>query len=555
MEPGQLNETAVLETRGLPDVLNRAERDFVALGIAAAALIMFVGTGGEVLPQIYRAMINGDSGPDRVLISALLLNVALIIFGWRRYRELTVEIAERRKAEAQARQLAETDPLTGCLNRRSIATAGERLLASAGEQRHAVAVMMLDLDNFKQVNDLGGHSAGDLVLRVCAGRIVASLPAASLVARLGGDEFGCFVPFDPTRPERIDQLAADLIDTISDSIPVSDASAEISVSIGIARSDCCEDSNNVPTLLHMADVAMYQAKRRGKNRSFWFEPNMESELRIRSELENGIRRGVSNGEFVPFYEKQIDLETGELVGYEMLARWNSPVLGLVKPEVFIPVAEEIGVIGDLSENLIRQALEDAKHWDPDLTLSVNISPVQLRDPWFAQRLLKILLEAKFPPNRLDIEITESCLHEEIGLVRSLISSLKNQGIKVSLDDFGTGYSSLAQLRALPFDRIKIDRSFITALPGNRDAELIVQAITSLSEGMGLPVTAEGIETEEVLVALRKFGKFNGQGYLYGQPQPANHADGANAGPSTETTASRGVAHAPPRRLDLPSRTA
>jgi EAL domain-containing protein (putative c-di-GMP-specific phosphodiesterase class I) len=180
---------------------------------------------------------------------------------------------------------------------------------------------------------------------------------------------------------------------------------------------------------------------------------MENELKVRSELAAGIRAGVPLGEFVPFYEKQIDLASGDLVGFEMLARWKSPTLGLVGPEVFIPVAEEIGMIGALSESVISQALRDARHWNPKLSLSVNISPIQLRDPWFAQKLLRMLVEANFPPSRLEIEVTESCLHEDLGLVRSLISSLKNQGIKISLDDFGTLFrTSAAALKVTRLSR-------------------------------------------------------------------------------------------------------
>ena len=189
--------------------------------------------------------------------------------------------------------------------------------------------------------------------------------------------------------------------------------------------------------------------------------------------------------------------------------------------MFIPIAEEIGVISELSERLIAEALRDARGWDPRLSLSVNISPVQLRDPWFAQKLLKLLIEARFPPSRLELEVTESCLQENIALVRSLITSLKNQGVRISLDDFGSGYSSLAQLRTLPFDRIKIDRNFVTAIPGNRDSATIVEAITSLGEGLGLPITAEGVENKAVVDALKRIGSFTAQGYLYGRPEPAD----------------------------------
>ena len=299
--------------------------------------------------------------------------------------------------------------------------------------------------------------------------------------------------------------------------------AEVTASIGIAlgsRGAVHSAAQVAQELLHRADLAMYQAKRRGRNRFVWFEPSMERELRFRGELEQGIREGLPRGEFVPYYEKQIDLETGAITGFEMLARWISPRHGMVEPDVFIPVAEEIGLIAELSESLIRLALEDAKAWDSRLTLAVNISPLQLRDPWFAQRLLKMLVAANFPPTRLEIEITETCLHENVGVVRSLITSLKNQGISISLDDFGTGYSSLAQLRTLPFDQIKIDRSFVSSLAESSDSASIVEAISSLGRGMALPITAEGIETADVLSALRRYGKFKGQGYLYGRPASA-----------------------------------
>jgi diguanylate cyclase (GGDEF)-like protein len=499
--------------------LGRAERDVLTLGIAIAAIIMFVGTGGSVLPRVVQALAGNGLGPDKLLTNAMLLNIALIIFGWRRYRELSSEVSERRKAEEQARILSETDALTGCLNRRSVGPATQELIAAASERGEAVAFIMLDLDNFKQVNDLNGHIGGDLLLRETADRMRLTLPPEALVARIGGDEFACVVPFDPTKREAVDRLAEQLIEAVAQPLDCNGSVIEATISAGLTRSDG-EAANDAQTLLHMADIAMYQAKKQGRNCHLWFEPSMESDLRLRSELESGIRRGVPAGEFVPYYEKQIDLASGELAGFEMLARWNSPSLGLVSPDIFIPVAEEIGMIAELSESLIRQALRDACGWDPKLTLSVNISPVQLRDPWFAQKILKLLVEANFPPSRFEIEITESCLHENIGLVRSMITSLKNQGVQVSLDDFGTGYSSLTQLRTLPFDRIKIDRSFITSLPGNKESATIVESIVALGQGLGLPITAEGIESEEVLAELRRFGTFKGQGYLYGRPATA-----------------------------------
>lgn len=534
--------------------LPRAERDIVTLGVAVTAIIMFVATGGTVLPQAVRSLAGTGAAPDKLLVNALLLNIALVIFGWRRYRELVSEVAERRRAEEQARLLAETDPLTGCLNRRSVAAAMARLVDNARNRGDAVAFVMLDLDNFKQVNDVNGHTGGDEVLRVTAQRVSQVAPENSVVARIGGDEFACIFSFDPSWPDRVDHFAAALIESAAESISHGSARIEAAISVGLTSWREGDTESDPERLLHLADIAMYSAKRSGRNRYVWFEPAMERELLFRSELEAGIRAGLHKGEFVPYYEKQVDLESGKLVGFEMLARWQSPKLGVVKPEIFIPIAEDIGVIAELSELLIRQALEDAKHWDARLTLSVNISPLQLRDPWFAQRLLKLLIEANFPAARLDIEITESCLLEDLGLVRSLIISLKNQGVKISLDDFGTGYSSLAQLRTLPFDRIKIDRSFVTSLPESAESEAIIQAITSLGEGLGLPIVAEGIESEEVLERLRKIGKFRGQGYLYGRPQPASrtHEDLAELdlllGPGLQTLlAPAGEAEAAPKR--------
>ena len=289
---------------------------------------------------------------------------------------------------------------------------------------------------------------------------------------------------------------------------------ESTMSVGIASD---HDSEGKPgavadgeTLMHHADIAMYQAKKNGKNRYFWFEPNMENELRFRNELETGIRRGITKGEFVPYYEQQINLQTGEIVGFEMLARWHSPELGIISPEVFIPIAEEIGAISELSDQLMARAFVDASEWDENLTLSINISPVQLRDPWFAQKLLKTMVKYGMPAQRLEVEITESSLHDNIGMVRSMITSLRNQGVKVSLDDFGTGYSSLEQLRSLPFDRLKIDRTFVRELHEPEAKSTIVDAIISLGEGLEMPITAEGIENEQILKRLRTMGDLKGR---------------------------------------------
>ncbi len=508
-----------------PNRLITAERDLIVLLVVFAAILLFVALGAVAVPGAVMAIFFDGASTDNLLTSTLLLNIALIIFGWRRYRELRVEIDERRRAEEQAKLLAELDPLTGCLNRRSMAIATEQARLAAHSRGQAVAYCMVDIDHFKQINDVYGHMAGDAALVELCRRFRTVLPKEARLARLGGDEFAFVLPFDPAKPERVDDLVIRLFEQAGTPLALDRVTIEATICAGIASDQPDGDdpqanpyAMSAETLMHRADMAMYEAKKQGRNRFFWFEPGMEAELRFRNELEIGIRRGLQEGEFEPYYEQQIDLETGELVGFEMLARWRSPQLGSVSPEIFIPVAEEIGLINELSEQLMQSAFVDAREWDDSLTLSINISPVQLRDPWFSQKLLKMLVAARFPAQRLEIEITESCLHDNVGMVRSMITSLRNQGVKVSLDDFGTGYSSFEQLRTLPFDRLKIDKTFIAELRNSEGRSRIVDAIVSLGRGLNLPITAEGVEDETILTALKDMGGLKAQGYVYGKPE-------------------------------------
>ncbi|WP_353227590.1 EAL domain-containing protein [Novosphingobium sp.] len=503
----------------------RTERDIVALGIIFAAIILFVGTGSSVLTGLARHLLFGETNVDSLLTNALLLNIALIVFGWRRYTDLLQEVAARRDAEAAALRLADTDPLTGLLNRRSFDVTLIRLAADVAARGGSLALMLIDLDRFKRANDSHGHGVGDAVLVETARRTAAMLPADAVLARLGGDEFAALVPFSRGADgmAQTERLAARIGHAIALPIQCGEHTVGVTASIGAVCAPITTDqtlAEATDTLLHRADVAMYQAKKGGRSQHCWFDPAMEADMLARNRLEQAIRAGLKNGEFRPYYEKQVDLASGAITGFEMLARWNSPTLGVVGPDVFVPVAEEIGVMPDLSEHLIRAALIDARDWAPHLTLAINISPVQLRDPWFAQRLLKLLVEARFPAGRLDIEITEVSLRENLPMVRSLVTSLRNQGIRISLDDFGHGASSLAHLRTLPFDRIKIDRNFIAGLGQSRDSAAVVEAIAAIGRGMDLPITAEGVETPEILAELRKLGALQGQGYLYGQPLSA-----------------------------------
>lgn len=495
-----------------------AKRDIVAGGIVVAAILLFVGTGSSVMQAIVNTLVGIGGGPDRVLSAALILNIALILFGWRRYKDLNREIRERTEAEQRARYLADTDPLTGFLNRRALLGEGQRLIAGAAAEGRHVALFLLDLDHFKTVNDIHGHAAGDRVLQVAAERISAILPPSATKARLGGDEFVAMLPFEPAATPDIDALAAQMVAALENSVAHDAQQIRIGASLGISLAN--DASAVMETMVRQADIAMYHCKDKGRNRYCWFENGMEMAVQVRNQIETGIREGMPRGEFVPHFEPQVDIASGRLIGFEMLMRWESPEYGMIPPERFIPIAEESGLIGELSLQVIKEAMEAAKAWDPSIMLAVNISPQQLKDPWFSQKLTKLLVETGFPASQLEVEITESSLFENLPLVRSIVTSLKNQGVSLSLDDFGTGYSSLSHLRALPFDRIKIDRSFIAAMRGSADALAIVVAIVRLGESLSMPITAEGVEDEATAIELTRLGCAKGQGWHYGRAMSA-----------------------------------
>ena len=492
-----------------------AQRDIVTGGIVVAAIIMFVGTGTSVVTSSIDLITGVGGGADNTLTVALLLNIALMLFGWRRYQDLTREVEERKAAEERAQVLALRDPLTGFHNRRSLAENGADLLSKAIRRQKSLAMLVLDLDNFKNVNDVHGHAIGDSLLKAVAAEVAGLMPPNSIAARLGGDEFACAFVFDTANPDIVERVAEAIVARLSQPFDADGVFAHISVSVGIAHS--VADCETIDALTRRADIAMYEAKHQGRNRFAWFDASMEYNLQVRNEVESGMRVGIPRGEFVPFFEQQIDLTTGRLGGFEVLARWDHPTRGLVPPDSFIPIAEETGMIADLSMSVMRQALEEAKSWDQALTISVNISPSQLKDPWLAQKVVKLLVETGFPANRLEIEITETSLFENLALAQSIVGSLKNQGIRLALDDFGTGYSSLAHLRALPFDRIKIDKSFVTSILENAESAAIVNAITRLGDSLGLPVTAEGIEDAQIEERLRQLGCHKGQGWHFGKP--------------------------------------
>jgi diguanylate cyclase (GGDEF)-like protein len=508
------------EDNSAAKAVGRARRDLIAGAILITALSLFASSGwhyvvsaGRLVGYSSRSATLGSG--DRMLMAGMLLNLALILFGWRRYRDLVATSSQRDEAEARAFTLARTDELTGFLNRRALAEEGSAVIAQAVRRDKAVALLVVDLDHFKSVNEVHGHLAGDTILRTATDIIRKALPASAVAGRLDGDEFAVLLPFDPRHTNTVDSIADYTIGALAQPLAAKGVTAHIGATIGIARTEA--DCQTVEALLRRANIAMHAAKAAGRGRHAWFDATMERELISRNAIEAGLREGIPLGQFVPYYEPQIDLTTGNVIGFEVLARWEHPTRGVIPPDSFIPVAEECGLIADMSVSVMRRAFTEARDWDPSITLSVNIAPTQLKDPWLAQKIVKLLVETGYPANRLEIEITESSLFQNLSLAQSIIGSLKNQGIRLALDDFGTGYSSLAHLRALPFDRIKIDKSFVTAMNKDPESLAIVNAISKLGESLNLPITAEGIEDQGIYDSLRRMGCNKGQGWHFGKP--------------------------------------
>lgn len=490
----------------------RAGQDFLIGGITLAAILLLVGTGTSWLRSVI-GITHVIAQSQWAITCTLLLNIALILFGWRRFRDLREEVARRALAEAQALQLAHYDPLTGLLNRRGLAMMATDRMAAWRAEGCLPAALLVDVDSFKCINDLYGHGGGDLLLTATAERLAAQAPADALIARLGGDEFALLLPFVPADRHALDAMAEALTDRLSQPVDIDGTAAATSASIGCALAETAE--TGLDALLRQGDVAMYRAKQLGRCQYCRFDAAMGATLERTDSIERALRAAIAAGEPYPVYEPLIDLSTGQAVGYEMLARWDSSELGQVGPAEFIPVAESSGLIGPLSELLFRRAMTEARGWPSHLSLSINVSPLQLRDPWFAQKLLKLLAETGFPGQRLIVELTESAIVDNVPLAKAVFESLRNQGIRMALDDFGTGYSSIASLRALPFDSVKIDREFVARMGDSADGQSIAEAVLQLGRSLGLPVVAEGIETGATAERLGDLDCDIGQGHFYG----------------------------------------
>jgi diguanylate cyclase (GGDEF)-like protein len=465
--------------------------------------------------DIFCASEGGVVHVDRIEIGELMMVAAifcggLAIFALRRLAEQRVETARRVAVEAEVRTLAFTDALTGLANRRQFdgaLTASTLTLPRAGASH---AVISLDLNGFKRINDLHGHAVGDEVLMRVSTRLRDCVREGDMVARLGGDEFAVLATHIGS--EAATGLALRIMEAMSVPVPTGTTEHVVGVAIGLALVP--QDGADGPELLRKADVALYRAKKSGVSDLCFFEASMDVSIRERAALERDLADAVERGLIEPWYQPLVDLKTGALRGFEALARWPRAA-GVIGPERFIPVAEGTGLIARLTDHLFEQACREAATWPSHLELAFNISPHLLRDEAFPMRILSTLSRTGLPAARLELEITESALVRDIGAAQRALGGLRAAGIRIALDDFGTGYSSLFHLRNFKVDRLKIDRSFVEAMGTDSDSAAIVKALIGLGEGLGLEVTAEGVETMEQGLMLEMQGCHHAQGFYYG----------------------------------------
>lgn len=432
------------------------------------------------------------------------------------------DVTESRQAEARIRHLANHDVLTGLPNRRQFGERlAEALAAQPGSGRdaaQAAAVLLIDLDHFKKVNDTLGHQAGDALLRLASERIRGCLRANDVLARLGGDEFAVLLRGALAHPEALEGVATRIAEVLSEPFVLERYQANIGTSIGIALA--LEPGLDAETVMKHADVALYRAKSRGRGTHCVFEASMAAELQVRMELENDLRLALDLGQLAVFYQPLFDLRRGRLSGFEALLRWRHPTRGMISPADFIPVAEETGLIVPIGAWVLRQACAAAAAMPLPVKVAVNISAVQFAGDDLPGRVRDALAETGLSPSRLELEITESVLLQESEHVLTTLHRLRDLGVGIALDDFGTKYSSLGYLRSFPFDKIKIDQSFVRDMGTRDDCLAIVHSVAHLAARLGMTATAEGVEDASHLEQVRAAGCTEAQGWFFGRPQPA-----------------------------------
>lgn len=457
-------------------------------------------------------IVLGQIAPTLILVLLILLGGTAILL-----RKLQASMMALHSSEVQAQHLAFHDTLTGLANRALFDSRFDALLTDLHGGGASIALLYLDLDRFKAVNDTQGHAAGDALIRMVGERLLESTRSNDMVARLGGDEFAVILG-NIRSDSDIDLSCQRISQAINEPFNLNGATANIGVSIGVAVAP--RDGVDRAELSRKADIALYRAKAAGRNRFTLFAKEMDEHIRLRQAIERDLRAAIAGrGQLQLHYQPIISTATGEISGVEALLRWTRSGYGPIGPNQFIPIAEETGLIEPLGEWVLRQACADAAHWPLDI-VSINISPLQLRTPGFADRMLEIIDAAGMDPGRLEFEITETCLIDDAAECQPNISLLRERGIRFALDDFGTGYSSFNHFRQLKVDRLKIDRSFVSAITPAKPDSVIIKAIVDLARSSGIAVTAEGVETQEQSRYLARIGCSSMQGWLFGQPIPA-----------------------------------
>jgi len=481
--------------------------------ILAIVTLHFIGMAAMTVVPMSGAEIPAQALSDPFLLGSVIAGITLIMA--MAASAYVIDLQAAQEATESYRHLALHDPLTGLPNRRGIAQRLAELLAGRVDDTARVVVLAIDLDRFKDVNDAHGHVAGDAVLTEVARRVGAALQEGEFFARIGGDEFVAVKSNVFARAEAI-KFADRLLGLVLDPIDWQHRNLSVGCSIGVALFP--EHGMTADVLCSRADLAMYRAKSLGQGKICTYEPSMDEMSRTRAELAIDLKRALASDEFELYYQAQNDVFTGEIVGFEALLRWNHPRKGRIAPNDFIPIAEETGLIVDIGDWVLRTACATAASWAGPFRVAVNVAPMQLNHE-LAKRVAETLRETGLAPARLEIELTESGIIADRQHALQVVLALKALGVTVAMDDFGTGYSSLSTLQAFPFDKIKVDKSFIQSVETSAHAAAIIKVTMLLGRSLNIPVLAEGVETERQLEFLREEGCDSVQGYLFGKPMP------------------------------------
>ena len=525
---------AIMDESGSPERLHRLLSLTASLNAPMARLAAAANTyGGELVAEdqqqlsslhwVFAAILGSLTVCAFGLIGALTLHNRLLDHARRKVEQQNQVVESRdhelRSQNAHMSHMAHHDALTGLPNRLRFHERLEEALEWRQRRGDGVALLCLDLDHFKQVNDTLGHPTGDMLLKDVAKRLRECVRDGDLVARLGGDEFA-ILQCGATHPEHASELARRVIQTLSAPYDLAGDRVVIGASVGIVVA--AADLSSADLLIRSADIALYRAKENGRGTFCFFENIMHERIQARRATEIDLREALDRGEFEVFYQPLFNLQAQRVSGFEALLRWRHPDRGLIAPSEFIPLAEELGLIASIGEWVMVQACAEAVTWPEHITVAINLSPVQFHSSGLVGAVRRALESSGLAARRLELEITESALLQDSETVLVILHELRALGLRTALDDFGTGYSSLSYLRSFPFDKLKIDQSFVREMAHRPDCLAIVKAVLALASELGMATTAEGVETEEQLEYLRQIGCLEVQGFLFDRPRPPAH---------------------------------